>query len=98
MHQGLSGDSWVMDLRQPVPGIHMSSASTNGFRLTFAPRLSVKDLSLALQSAKETGVGGSMGEAALKRFMKTNDDPRTTVSPPFFSLPRHQIRTKSTES
>lgn len=78
--KGSSGDSWVMDFAQPVPGIHAKSASTNGFRPTFAPRLCVKDVSLALQAAKESGIEGSMGKAALKAFERTNDDPRTTVS------------------
>lgn len=81
--KGSSGDSWVMDFAQPVPGIHAKSASTNGFRPTFTPRLCVKDVSLALEAAKETGIEASMGEAALKAFKKTNDDPRTTVSSPF---------------
>lgn len=78
--KGSSGDSWVMDFAQPVPGIHASSASSNGFRPTFVPRLCVKDVSLALKAAKETGIEGTMGEAALKVYKKTNDDPRTTVS------------------
>lgn len=87
--KGSSGDSWVMDNAQPVPGIHAKSASTNGFRPTFAPRLCVKDVSLALKAAKETGIEASMGEAALKIFKTTNDDPRTTVSFPFlYSLTR----------
>ncbi|KAL6245332.1 hypothetical protein RBB50_008107 [Rhinocladiella similis] len=81
--KGSSGDSWVMDNAQPVPGIHAKSASTNGFRQTFAPRLCVKDVSLALEAAKDSGIEVSMGEAALKVFQRTNDDPRTTVSSPF---------------
>lgn len=77
--KGSSGDSWVMDFAQPVPGIHTNSPSTNGFRRSFAPRLCVKDVSLALKAAKESGIEGLMGEASLKVFKKTNDDPRTTV-------------------
>lgn len=80
--KGSSGDSWVMDFAQPVPGIHANSPSTNGFRRTFAPRLCVKDVSLALKAAKETGIEGLMGEAALKIYQKTNVDPRTTVGYP----------------
>lgn len=78
--KGSSGDSWVMDGAQLVPGIHAASPSTQGFRASFAPRLCVKDVSLALQAAQESGIEGSMGTAALKIFQKTDDDPRTTVS------------------
>lgn len=85
--KGSSGDSWVMDFAQPVPGIHAKSPSTNGFRPSFAPRLCVKDVGLALATANEVGIAASMGEAALKVFKETNDDPRTTVS--FSSLYSH---------
>ena len=78
--KGSSGDSWIMDNAQPVPGIIPHSASSHGFRPTFAPRMCVKDVSLAIKAAQEAGIDATMGEAALKVFKRTHEDPRTTVS------------------
>ncbi len=78
--KGSSGDSWVMDFAQPVPGIHAKSASSNDFRPTFTPRLCVKDVSLAIKAAQEAGINATMGETALKIYKQTDDDSRTTVS------------------
>ena len=84
--KGSSGDSWVMDFAQPVPGIHPRSASSNGFRPGFTPRLCIKDVSLAINAAREAGIDATMGKAALEMYKKTNDDPRTNVSVPYADL------------
>jgi 3-hydroxyisobutyrate dehydrogenase-like beta-hydroxyacid dehydrogenase len=80
--KGSSGDSWVMDFAQPVPGILAKCASSNGFRAGFTPRLCVKDISMGIKAAKQVGIDATMGEIALKIFEKADQDLRTTVSLP----------------
>lgn len=81
--RGSTGDSWVINNIPPSPGVIPRSPSSNGFRPTFTPGLCVKDISLGIQAAHETGIEASMGETALKIFKKTHEDPRTTVSSPW---------------
>lgn len=78
--KGSSGDSWVMDFAQPVPGLIAKSPSTNGFRPGFSSRLCVKDISLGIKAAQEVGIDASMGEMAVKIFEKASQDPITAVS------------------
>ncbi|KAK4941749.1 hypothetical protein LTR10_018353 [Elasticomyces elasticus] len=80
--KGSSGDSWVMDSAQPVPGIIETSPSSNGFKAGFTPTLCAKDISLGLKAAHEVGIDASMGEAALKLWSKAARDPRTSVITP----------------
>ncbi|KIW88089.1 uncharacterized protein Z519_11199 [Cladophialophora bantiana CBS 173.52] len=76
--KGSSGDSWVLDFSQPVPGIIVRSTSSNGFRPGFTPCLCLKDISLAIKAAQEVGINATMGETALKEYEKADQDPRTT--------------------
>ncbi|EXJ70660.1 uncharacterized protein A1O5_05650 [Cladophialophora psammophila CBS 110553] len=78
--KGSSGDSWVLDFSQPVPGIVARSASSNGFRPGFTSRLCLKDISMAIKAAQEVGINATMGGTALKEYEKADQDPRTTVS------------------
>lgn len=78
--KGSSGDSWVMEFAQPVPGIIESSPSSNGFIPGFTTKLCVKDVSLGLKAAQEVGIEATMGEAALKMFAQAASDARTSVS------------------
>lgn len=77
--KGSSGDSWVMEFAQPVPGIIESSPSSNGFKPGFTTQLCVKDISLGLKAAQEVGIDASMGKAALKIWEKAAKDPHTSV-------------------
>ncbi|OQV08479.1 hypothetical protein CLAIMM_12744 isoform 2 [Cladophialophora immunda] len=76
--KGSSGDSWIFDFSQPVPGVTARSASSNGFRPGFTSRLCVKDISLAIKAAQAVGIDATMGETALKEYMRADQDPRTT--------------------
>ena len=77
-----SGDSWVMDNKQPVPGIIARSPASNNFKATFRSHMVLKDVGLGVEAAKSVGIKSTMGEAALKVFAQVNDDPRTSVSTP----------------
>lgn len=75
-----SGDSWVLENKNSVPGVIARSPASNNFRATFPARMVLKDLGLGISAASDVGISASMGQAALKSFQKANDDPRTTVS------------------
>ncbi|KAJ4530288.1 hypothetical protein HRR80_009558 [Exophiala dermatitidis] len=75
-----SGDSWVLHNNHVVPGVIPTSPSSNGFKLTFAPKMSVKDITLGIQSAEQVGINPSMGKAAVELYQKVADDARTAVS------------------
>lgn len=81
-----SGNSWVLENKNSVPGVIARSPASNNFRATFPARMVLKDLTLGINAAKEVGIDASMGETALKSFQKANDDPRTTVSHPFHHI------------
>ena len=78
--KGSSGDSWVMDNAQPAPGVISQSASSNGFRAGFTPRLCIKDISLGIAAAQQVGIDATMGKLAVSMFKMVDQDPRTTVS------------------
>ncbi|KAL2825103.1 6-phosphogluconate dehydrogenase [Aspergillus pseudoustus] len=73
-----SGDSWVLENKNAVPGVIARSPASNGFRATFAPRMVVKDLGLGIAAAEEVGIDASMGRNALVRFQQADRDQRTT--------------------
>lgn len=75
-----TANSWVMHLEQPVPGLVDEAPSSNGYRRAFAARLSLKDLRIAVNSARRVGLDPTAGEAAIRMFEKVDNDPRTTVS------------------
>lgn len=75
-----SGNNWILNNKQPAPGILADAPSSNGFSMRFKPGSSCKDLSLGLEIAKLAGTASSMGDAAYKVFEHAHQDPRTTVS------------------
>lgn len=79
-----TADSWVMGLEQPVPGLVPDAPSSNRYKRAFGPELSVKDLSLGIQAARNVGIDPSAGEVALKAFEVVKADSRTKVSFPRF--------------
>ncbi|EXJ74877.1 uncharacterized protein A1O5_01573 [Cladophialophora psammophila CBS 110553] len=74
-----SGDSWVLHHNHVVPGVIPDSPSSNGFKLTFAPKMSVKDVSLGIDAAWDVGIYPSMGKAAVSLYQKAADNPRTAA-------------------
>lgn len=72
-----SGHSWLFDNMQPCPGVIAHSPASNNFAPSFKPYLLVKDVTLAVDAAKEVGIDATMGETALKMYQKAADDPRT---------------------
>lgn len=75
-----TANSWVMGLEQPVPGLVPDAPSSNGYKRAFGPELSVKDLTIGIESAKRVGINPTAGEAAVKAFREVAADPRTHVS------------------
>ncbi|KAF4460204.1 3-hydroxyisobutyrate dehydrogenase [Fusarium albosuccineum] len=75
-----TANSWVMGLEQPVPGLVDEAPSSNNYKRAFAPALSVKDLTIGINSARKVGIDPTAGEAAIKAFRVVDADPRTTVS------------------
>ncbi|BCS28048.1 NAD(P)-dependent oxidoreductase [Aspergillus puulaauensis] len=73
-----SGDSWVLENKNSVPGVIARSPASNGFLATFPARMVVKDLSLGIQAAQAVGIDPSMGRNALVRFQEADEDLRTT--------------------
>jgi 3-hydroxyisobutyrate dehydrogenase-like beta-hydroxyacid dehydrogenase len=80
--QASSGRSWVSENAVPVPGIIPLSSSSNGFKMSFASQMCVKDISLAIKAAQEVAIDLSVGEIAMKIYQKAAEDPRTSVSIP----------------
>ncbi|KAL4899339.1 6-phosphogluconate dehydrogenase [Aspergillus multicolor] len=74
-----TASSWVMGLEQPVPDLVPDAPSSNKYKRAFAPALSVKDLTIAINSAKRKGIKPTAGEAAVKAFKEVDADPRTHV-------------------
>lgn len=74
-----SGNSWVLENKNSVPGVIARSPASNNFRATFPARMVLKDLTLGINAAKDVGLDATMGQTALKTFAKADEDPRTTV-------------------
>ncbi|KAL2105883.1 hypothetical protein VUR80DRAFT_7599 [Thermomyces stellatus] len=51
-----SANSWVMGLEQPVPGLVAEAPSSNNYKRAFGPELSVKDLSIGINAARNVGL------------------------------------------
>lgn len=79
-----TANSWVMGLEQPVPGLVAEAPSSNGYRRAFGPELSLKDLGIAVKSAKKVGLDATVGKVAIEAFKPVADDPRTKVSNALF--------------
>lgn len=74
-----AANSWVMGLEQPVPGLVSDAPSSNKYKRAFGPELSVKDLTIGIDSAKKVGINPTAGEAAIAASRKVVADPRTKV-------------------
>lgn len=74
-----SGNSWVLENKNSVPGVIARSPASNNFKATFPARMVVKDLSLGISAAEEVGIDATMGKNALGAFRRADGDLRTTV-------------------
>lgn len=87
--KGSSGDSWALNFSNPVPGIIPESASSNGFKAGFTPRLSAKDIKMGIKAAQHVGIDPKMGEISVKYYERADKDPRTTVRPSNLLVPQN---------
>ncbi|KIW87184.1 uncharacterized protein Z519_12295 [Cladophialophora bantiana CBS 173.52] len=71
-----TGQSWVLENMLPVPGIVPHAPSSNGYHPTFRPHMIIKDISLAIEAAEQTGIEATVAKTALEVFKKSAEDPR----------------------
>lgn len=74
------GNSATFHNFQPCPGLIDHLPSSNGFKAGFRPLMVVKDLSLAVEAGKQTGINATMAQTALATFTKATEDRRCKVS------------------
>lgn len=82
-----TGQNFMADNVQPVPGIVAHSPSSNNYRLGFKTQMMIKDLGLGVQAGYATGVMPTIAEAALRVYEKAAVDPRCIVSTNLCHLP-----------
>lgn len=75
-----TGQSWMMDNVQPVPGILPHVPSSNGYRLGFKTQMMIKDVSLGVEAGEAVGIEPSIARAALEVYKKAAVDPKCIVS------------------
>jgi 3-hydroxyisobutyrate dehydrogenase len=63
-----TGDSRVLRMRFPVPGVLPEAPASRGFAPLFPVDLIAKDLALALDAAREQGLDAPVARAALDRY------------------------------
>ncbi|KIW96402.1 uncharacterized protein Z519_03471 [Cladophialophora bantiana CBS 173.52] len=71
-----TGQSWMCDNVQPVPGILSNVPSSNGYKPGFKTQMMIKDITLGVEAGREVGIEPRMAETALKVFEKAAVDPR----------------------
>ncbi|KIV87926.1 hypothetical protein PV11_03441 [Exophiala sideris] len=71
-----SGQSFMADHVNPVPGVVPHAPSSNNWRLGFKTQMMVKDIGLGVEAAKRVGVAPTMAEAAIEVWKKAAEDPR----------------------
>ncbi|KAF7189682.1 putative 3-hydroxyisobutyrate dehydrogenase, mitochondrial [Pseudocercospora fuligena] len=69
-----SGQSWMAENHQPVPGLVASAPSSRGWERSFGHAMMMKDLELGVAAAKEVGVEPTMGERALEMYQTAVED------------------------
>ena len=68
-----SGQSWSMTSYCPVPGPVPASPANNGYKPGFAAALMLKDLTLAMEAAAESGAATPLGAQAQALYTKFNE-------------------------
>jgi 3-hydroxyisobutyrate dehydrogenase-like beta-hydroxyacid dehydrogenase len=76
-----SGQSWMCDHVNPVPGVLPNVPSSRDYQGGFKAQMMVKDMSLGVGAGKAMGVRTTTGSAALEVYKESAVDPRCVVSP-----------------
>ncbi|KAJ9503154.1 hypothetical protein H2202_001308 [Exophiala xenobiotica] len=71
-----SGQSFMGDHVNPVPGVVPHAPSSNNWRLGFKTQMMIKDIGLGVDAAKRVGIQPTMAEAAIEVWKKAAEDPR----------------------
>ncbi|KIW10515.1 hypothetical protein PV08_11479 [Exophiala spinifera] len=71
-----SGQSFMGDHVNPVPGVVAHAPSSNNWKLGFKTQMMIKDIGLGIDAAKQVGITPSMAEAAIKVWKRAAEDPR----------------------
>ncbi|KAL2832640.1 NAD binding domain of 6-phosphogluconate dehydrogenase-domain-containing protein [Aspergillus pseudoustus] len=71
-----TGNSWHLDIKPCIPDIVSTAPSSNGYAPAFKPFMVVKDLGLALEAARETGIDPRCAKAALEIYKTASELPR----------------------
>ncbi|KXS93823.1 hypothetical protein AC579_8793 [Pseudocercospora musae] len=69
-----SGQSWMAENHQPVPGLVESAPSSRGWERSFGHAMMMKDLGLGVAAAKDVGIEPTMGERALELYQRAVED------------------------
>lgn len=71
-----SGQSFMGDHVNPVPGVVPHAPSSNNWKLGFKTQMMVKDIGLGVEAAKKVGIKPTMAEAAVELWKQAAEDPR----------------------
>jgi len=71
-----SGQSWMLDHVNPVPGVLPSVPSSRNYEGGFKAQMMVKDMTLGVDAGAATGVRTTTGSAALEIYKEASTDPR----------------------
>lgn len=74
-----TGNSWVLEHVQPVPDVVAGAPSSHGYAPSFKPHMIVKDIQLAVDAGKQTGINATIGMTALETYKRAAADPRYQV-------------------
>lgn len=69
-----SGQSWMLENHQPVPGLVATAPSSRGYEPSFRHRLMMKDIGLGIQAAREVGIEPTIAETALQMYERAAND------------------------
>lgn len=71
-----SGQSFMGDHVNPVPGVVPHAPSSNNWKLGFKTQMMIKDIGLGIDAAKQVGITPTMAEAAIEVWKRAAEDPR----------------------
>ncbi|PPQ99758.1 hypothetical protein CVT24_009661 [Panaeolus cyanescens] len=71
-----SGGSWVNDTVNPVPGVCPNAVTSRGYKGGFKVQLMKKDMTLAIEAARQVNAKLVLGEAGLSAYTAASEDPR----------------------
>lgn len=79
MHHG-TGQSWMGDNHQPVPGLVASAPSSHNYDPSFRHALMIKDLKFGIEAAENVGIEPTLARGAVEVFERAMNDPKLAVS------------------